>query len=120
MTNLSAKGFIAATVLPFSCLVLFYSLAIHMYLALGEWPATIGNHGFSAALNAHASFQFWWLGVVVQASIYLWPVAFVLSLAIPHARFIARYLILYAVAALLCFFLMMALAPPQFLNWWID
>jgi len=36
---------------PLSCFVMFFSLAVHMYLSLGAWPETIGNHGFSDALN---------------------------------------------------------------------
>lgn len=34
--------------------LLFYALAIHMYLALGGWPESIGERGFPPALVLHA------------------------------------------------------------------
>jgi hypothetical protein len=50
--HFSRSGVIVATAPAFVMLLLFYSLAIHMYLALGGWPESIGERGFPATLIA--------------------------------------------------------------------
>ena len=104
---------------PLIVLVLFYSLAVHMYLSLGQWPRSIGDQGFDAALVYHSKVQFWCVAVVVVMSVYLWPVATVASAVIPKARRLLPYLAIFAVAVLVCYGLMQ-LAPEPFLTWWRD
>jgi hypothetical protein len=48
--RLSRTGIIFSGSPSFIMLVLFYSLAVHMHRSLGEWPASIGERGFPAAL----------------------------------------------------------------------
>jgi len=52
--RLNAKAAVISALPSFSMLLLFYSLAAHMYLSLGCWPGGIGEAGFSPVLKAHA------------------------------------------------------------------
>ena len=117
--NLSTKGAVFAALPPLIVLVLFYSLAVHMYLSLGQWPHSIGYRDFSPALILHGKFQFWCVMLVVAMSIYLWPVAAIASAAIPRARRLLPYLAIFALAVLACYGFMQ-LAPEPFLTWWRD
>ena len=117
--HLSTKGAIFAALPPLVVLVLFYSLAVHMYFSLGQWPKSIGYGGFDAALTLHGGVQFWCVMVVAAMSFYLWPVATIGSAVIPKARRFLPYLAIFAVAVLACYGLMQ-LAPEPFLNWWRD
>ena len=47
------KGVLIATALPMSWLVLFYSLAVHLRLALGRWPKSIGDNPHDWLFNIH-------------------------------------------------------------------
>src|SRR6266581_5662282 len=68
---------VGAAVLPaLLMLALFYSLAIHMRQSLGAWPASIGEHGFPARLITHGFIATNYFSVLLQASIFAWPVAF--------------------------------------------
>src|ERR1041385_497916 len=50
----SAKGAVISASPSLLMLLLFYSLAFHMYESLGGWPAGIGEAGFSPGLKGHA------------------------------------------------------------------
>jgi hypothetical protein len=98
---------------------LFYSLAFHMRWRLGAWPESIGEAGFPASLATHAHIAETYLEAFVLVSIFLWPIAFMLCMAVRPWRKFARFAGLYAFWFALCFGSML-LAPPQFLNWWMD
>ena len=99
-------------------LSLFYSLAIHMYLSLGGWPASIGNQGFSDQLVAHADITVGCFGILAACTL-VWPLVFLLCLVVPQYRRSLLALAAYAVSCYLCFGLVL-LAPGRFLDWWCD
>jgi len=117
--TLVLKGVIGAVLLPFICLISFYLLAVHMYLSLGGWPSSIGDAGLSQGLKRHADLHFWWLRVAGFAILYVWPVVFVLAAVISKARRFVPYLVICALAAVLCYGLTLR-APAPFLYWWRD
>lgn len=119
MKTVTLRGVIGAVLLPLTCLIAFYLLAVHMYLSLGGWPQSIGDAGLSHGLKLHANLHFWWLQVVGFATLYVWPIVFVLAAVISRARHLIPYLVIYALAAVLCYGLTQ-LAPAPFLYWWRD
>ena len=115
----SRTGFVFAVFPAMLMLVLFYSLAIHMHLGLGNWPSGIGELGFPAALVTHAHVTtIYYIGFIL-ISIFAWPLAFILCFLVGRWTPRLYYLGLYALACLLCAGAM-ALAPSPFLNWWLD
>jgi hypothetical protein len=115
----SRIGFSVAVLPALLMLVSFYSLAIHMHRSLGAWPTSIGERGFPAPLATHAYIAANCFGVLMLVSIFAWPVAFLLCLAIRRWRVCLYYLGVYALACLVSFGAIL-LAPLQFLNWWWD
>lgn len=113
------------TLTVFSCLpalivlALFYSLSGHMHATLGGWPSSIGEHGFPASLVLHAHIATFAFSTLLLISLFLWPPAFALCIAVRRWRAAARYLAVYAVACLAGFGAIL-LAPGQFLYWWWD
>lgn len=100
-------------------LLLYYSLAIHMYFALGQWPESIGERGFPVGLVIHANVQmFYFIGLMLIAICVLpWS-----ALAF-HFKPRLRVFSLYCIGASAVFFLsfaLMQIAPPKFLYWWWD
>ena len=77
---------------------LFYSLALHMHKSLGGWPTSIGFDGFPAPLVTHASVTTGYFAIYGLASIYAWPVIFVLCLLVRRWRVCVYYLGVYALA----------------------
>ncbi len=100
-------------------LLLFYSLATHMYWSLGQWPETIGEEGFPLPLIIHAAIAWGSFAVLVLASIFVWPFAFLACLVIKSWRGGIPYMGIYVLSLLVCFGLM-CLAPSKFLYWWWD
>jgi hypothetical protein len=98
---------------------LFYSLAFHMRLSLGAWPASIGEAGFPSPLATHAHIAELYLEAFVLLSIFIWPLAFLLCMGVRSWRRFACCTGLYAFSFAISFGGML-LAPPQFLNWWMD
>lgn len=99
-------------------LVLFYSLALHMYFALGAWPNSIGTEGFPAVLSLHA----WIAGMFCSILILIclaWPFAFLACNLIRPWNFLMKYLGAFAVSCLGGAFVM-SFAPSPFLYWWWD
>jgi hypothetical protein len=119
MNSPSLKGAMLAAMPPAAALIIFYSLAAHMYLSLGQWPQSIGTNGFSPALLFHSEAQYWLIVVVGHLSIYVWPVAVIATALTAKTRRFLPYLGIYALAVLICWGLMY-LAPRQFLYWWFD
>jgi hypothetical protein len=109
-----------ATTLPSLCLLaLFYSLAVHMRLSLGAWPASIGNNGFSQFLNWHAKFTWDFVSYFYAANIFLLPPAILVCLLKTPWRRYAGYLALHGVLCIAAYGLIL-LAPGRFLSWWWD
>jgi hypothetical protein len=115
----SRAGVVVAGLPGLVMLVLFYSLAAHMYQALEGWPSSIGTHGFPAALNVHASAATTYFAIVFLVSISIWPLAFFACALVPRWRSGLYYLGVYALACFACFGAML-LAPAEFLYWWWD
>lgn len=100
-------------------LVLFYSLAIHMYWSLGGWPKSIGEAGFPGHLLIHVNITCFYFIILVMVNIFVWPVAFLLCLIIRRWRYSIYYLAVYSLSCYVCLGAML-LAPSQFLYWWWD
>ena len=98
---------------------LFYSLAVHMRLSLGAWPASIGERGFSALLVTHGRVTWHFCEALVLFGIFVWPAAMLICLLVRRFRCFVVYLAVYALLFLGCWGLML-LAPAPFLNWWWD
>ncbi|MCP4836062.1 MAG: hypothetical protein GY895_15005 [Phycisphaera sp.] len=97
----------------------FYTLAIHMYLSLGGWPANIGNAGFSSALNFHVEIAlhcFWFPSLILFVT---WPIAVVVFAVVRRWQAGVHYLGIVAIAWALGFGLTQ-LGPDGFLYWWWD
>ena len=115
-----APSLLAISTVPSVVMLLaFYSVAIHMRLALGELPGSIGTRGFPEALVAHGeiSYRVWqW---ILGASAFAVPVGMLVCVVVPRLRRFARYLLLHEVFVGVALFLM-CLAPERFRDWWGD
>jgi hypothetical protein len=100
-------------------LVLFYSLALHMYWSLGGWPKSIGEEGFPASLVAHANIDMYFFIANIWFGMFALPVPILVCLPRPRWRSLVPYFALYAVVFCVCWRLM-HLAPEPFLYWWRD
>jgi len=116
---LSRRGTIVATAPPLVMLVLFYSLAVHMYLALGGWPRSIGEAGFPSNLILHADVATRFFASLARVGILLVPVATLCCVVTRRARGLMPYIGLYVAACSITFGIM-HLAPARFLYWWWD
>jgi hypothetical protein len=115
-----SRGIALLAALPaLAMLGLFCSLAIHMHRSLGGWPTAIGTRGFPSALITHADIALRSFGVLLLASIVVWPVACALCAFIRGWRGALFYLGVYAVSCHV-FYAAMLLAPKPFLYWWWD
>ena len=117
--KLSRKGILVSALPSLIILTLFYSLALHMYYSLGQWPTSIGEFGFPAALVTHAKVAANAVMVMIPFSVLVLPVACVLSLSVPRWRRFSAYIVICGVAILLACGLML-LAPEPYLTWWKD
>src|SRR5438045_1765693 len=114
---MKVRGLLIAAAPGVVMLMLFYSLAIHMYQTLGGWPRSIGELGFPAGLLAHCSVTVWYCVAFVSIAIYAAPIALVVSLVIRKWRRVAPYLGAGLIFGAVSWGLMM-LAPAPFLYWW--
>jgi hypothetical protein len=112
-------GLVIAALPGIVMLTLFYSLAVHMYHALGGWPASIGERGFPQALIIHSTVAIS-VFVVLVLSLFLSPVAFVACLIVERWHSFAVYCVVYAVSVVVSLVLTQVAAPAQFLYWWRD
>lgn len=117
--RLARTGILVSALPNLFLLVLFYSLAWHMFRALGGWPSSIGDHGFPRPLVAHADITMYYFVGLIWFGMFIWPVAVLLCVVVPRWREFIPYLGLYGALFLSCLALMQ-LVPEQFLNWWRD
>ena len=108
-----------AVLSPVLMLVLFYSLAFHLYHHLGGWPTSIGDKGFPPLLVTHEDIAIKYFIILLLLSIFIWPTAYILCAVIRRWRMGLFYLEIYALAYLVCIGIMW-FAPSQFWNWWWD
>lgn len=109
-----------AAILPAGLmLLLFYSLAFHLHHYLGAWPTSIGDSGFPPTLRTHEAIAEYYFLAFLLVTVLVWPLTYILSVAIRRWRGLRYYLGIYALASLVCcgatWF-----APSQFWNWWWD
>jgi len=117
--KMTRTGILFSSLPSLLMLVLFYSLAVHMYQSLGGWPSSIGEAGFPRPLVTHADIAVNFFIVLLLSTLFAVPVAIFVCLIVRRWRPLILYLALYAVL----FFLgwgFMQLAPKPFLNWWWD
>ena len=113
-------GLCLLAVAPAAALIILYqSLALHMYQSLGGWPQSIGNAGFSQALNTHADIALTWFGIMLLVNLFVLPIAVVVFAAIRPLRGALIYVGVYAIASALAIGSML-LANGQFQSWWVD
>lgn len=100
-------------------LFLFYSLALHMYLEMGGWPQSIGNSGFSMALNTHADITQYIFGVIILVNMFLFPLMVMACAIVGKLKGALYYLGTYGVSCAIGIGVIL-LGPSQFLYWWWD
>ncbi len=100
-------------------LALFYSLALHMWLFFGGWPANIGMRGFSPILEWHAEIALDAFGGLLLFTVFGWCWITILCAVVPSWRRAVVHLGILALASVACFGLML-MAPEGFLYWWWD
>jgi hypothetical protein len=101
-------------------LVLFYSLAVHMHLALGKWPPHRGDEGFPSVLIFHGFLARSLFLLLLLVAFFVWPPAFLVCLLVRSTRPYAYYLGWFGVVTIVCY-LLAYLAPGDFLDWvWMD
>lgn len=115
----SHRAIVASSLPCIIMLCLFYSLALHMYWSLGEWPKSIGEQGFPAPLIAHAYVTMHFFIALIWFGMFVLPMAILVGLLRPSWRRFVPYLALYALMFCVCWGLMQ-LAPEPFLYWWRD
>lgn len=117
--SLSLRGIVTAIMPGVIMVAGFYTLALHMYFALGSWPESIGEAGFPPALVTHATWTLWYFAAMVLATLFVWPVVLAVCSLVSRLRRFVAHLSLFAGSSALCFALML-LGPSQFLYWWWD
>src|SRR5262245_31278747 len=115
----SRAGILIASLPGVVMLGMFYSLAMHMYFALGGWPAAIGENGFPPALVTHAGITMRYFGALTLTFLFGLPVAALICALVSRWDFIARYLAVFGFSCIVSCGLMM-LAPAGFSHWWQD
>ena len=119
MKSKRIKAIIVACLPYLLALVFFYSLAIHMHLALGGWPERNGTEGFPPALLMHADIQGAYISGLLFFTVFVAPVLLLVCLLVPPMRHLAVYLALQGLG-LLVFIGQMYLAPSAYVYWWWD
>lgn len=99
--------------------ILFYSLAFHMHRSLNGWPAVIGNEGFPKALDLHAQITMNYFSAILLINIIFLPVALLICGSFRQLRKFILCLGLFAMASSASY-LIISIAPSEFLNWWWD
>src|SRR5437762_2118089 len=94
-------GALIAASPSFLMLLLFYSLAFHMYYSLGGWPNRIGETGFSPALKTHAYAATNYQALLLLLTIFVWPAVFLLCVLVRRWRALVSYLGIYALSFLM-------------------
>ena len=117
--KVSGVGILYSALPNLILLVLFYSLAIHMWQALGGWPHSIGEAGFPPLLVSHAHVTENVFYALFLLTLFAAPIAIFLCLIVRRWRFLVPYFGLHALLFFACWGLMQ-LAPKPFLDWWWD
>src|SRR5438034_6739651 len=117
--KVSRTGILISALPSFLMVMLFYSLAIHMYYRLRGWPASIGNAGFPPSLVMHGEFTWKFFSFLFFVSAFILPAPLLLCLIVPRLRRFVVYFVFYALSYGVCWGLIL-LAPKPFLNWWAD
>ena len=114
------KAGIVFAILPyFLALLLFYSLAIHMYQSLDGWPERFGTNGFPAALLIHDQILSTFITSLLLFTIFVVPAIILVCLLVPRWRQLVVYFLVHLVS-LPIFLVLMQLAPEGYLYWWWD
>lgn len=117
--RISRTGLLLSSVPSVLAVSSFYSLALHMRLALGGWPVAIGTQGFPPGLIVHADMTFFFVYAVFMLSAIVLPAAILVCLLIRKLRRFA----LYPSACVALLFLgygLIVIAPRPFTTWWLD
>jgi hypothetical protein len=114
---LSRQGFLWAIAVPMLWLTIFYAQVIHVWFALGRWPA-FGEDFTDWALTAHSETTWHFAGALLL-SVYAVPLVAVGCLFFPRYRHVSVYSLTFAAAVGLAFGAMQ-LAPGPFLNLFFD
>jgi magnesium-transporting ATPase (P-type) len=100
-------------------LVLFYTLAIHMYFSLGGWPESIGTRGFPETLKIHSSIATTFFYILFMITLFISPIIIFICGFIEKWRKYIPFWLANAVAfGVSC--LVIQSAPSGFLYWWWD
>lgn len=100
-------------------LMTFVSLAFHMHSTLGRWPESIGNHGFSTALNIHGDVAFGFFNYFLLFTIFVWPVLVVATALFPKLKPSLPQVVGLGLSFWI-FVPWILLAPERLLYWWWD
>jgi hypothetical protein len=117
--RISRKGLLFSAVPSVLAVSSFYSLCLHMRLALGGWPTMIGTQGFPPGLTVHADMTFVFVYGVFILSFFILPLAIFVCLLAANLRRFVPYLLI-SLALLLLGDGLIQLAPEPFLIWWLD
>lgn len=115
---LSRRSLFAALGWPTLFVILFYSLALHLYLGLGGWPPSIGVQPETLLFAVHAGVTgaFFWGGMIALP--FIVAVAFLFALDKRNCP-LAIYLLVFAFGFGVAFGAT-RFAPSGFTNWWWD
>ena len=106
--------------LPYTiAIMLFYSVAIHIYNALGGWPESIGTRGFPETLLFHINIQNVYLSYLLGFTVFIIPIIIIICSFVKKWRFLIKYLSIQIIG-LIIFFLQMFFAPDEYVYWFWD
>lgn len=117
--KLNRTGLTAALLPSVAMLVLFYTLALHLHLTLGDWPASIGEKGFPAPLIWHAWVTGMLFFILLLSTIFALPLLAIVCAIRRGFWYMFPYLGIYLLSSALCLGAMLQ-APAPFLNWFWD
>ena len=115
----SVVGTVLAVLPSLLFVTMFYSLAVHMRLSLGDWLDRIGIQGFPPELVQHFEITGFVFGWMLLGSVFALPVVMLACVGIARGRRLVFYLGTSGIAFALVQGLI-ALAPAPFLSWWWD
>ncbi len=118
--NSSARAIGFSALPSVTMLVLYYSLAAHMYVTLGGWPSDIGERDFPLHLLAHVYLAVYYCIISAVCAVVLLPFVAVVCAFIERWRATIPYLVFCSILLLCCFWFTQYGAPTGFLYWWRD
>lgn len=114
-----ALGYGIALLPSLISIALFYSLAIHMFSALGAWPTMFETIKFPAGLQFHKDLAQSWIIAWGLISFYVTPLATILCFAIRRFQW-SRYFAVMAGSFWICVLFMVGMGPKAYVEWWLD